>query len=86
MKFSENIVHDTKNNLKKIRVVVINSLNSGLIFLFCESVFVSTIMEKRIFMKFSGKIVHETKNNLKHFRVAVINPLNSGLIFFILNP
>ena len=70
-----------KNNLKHFRVVVINPLNSGSICLFCESVLVSTILEKRIFVKFSGRIVHETKNNLKHFRVVVINPLNSGSIF-----
>ena len=53
MKFSAKIVHEAKNNLKHFRVVVINPVNSGSIFLFCESVVVSTIMEKtdeRIFM------------------------------------
>ena len=47
MKFSGKIVHETKNNLKHFRVVVINPLNPGLIF-FYESVIISTIMEKRI--------------------------------------
>ena len=47
MKFSGKIVHETKNNLKHFRIVVINPLNSGSIFLFCESVIVSTIMKKR---------------------------------------
>ena len=48
MKFSGKIVHETKNNLKHFRVVVINPLNSGLFFLYSESVIVSTIMEKRM--------------------------------------
>ena len=48
MKFSGKIVHEAKNNLKHLRVVVINPLNSGSIFLFCESVIDSTIMEKRV--------------------------------------
>ena len=48
MKFSGKIVHETKNNPKHFRVVVINPLNPGSIFLFCESVVVSTNMEKRM--------------------------------------
>ena len=48
MKFSGKIVHETKNNLKHFCVVVINPLNSGSIFLFCESVIVSTIVKKRM--------------------------------------
>ena len=43
MKFSGKIVHETKKNLKHFRVVVINPLNSGSIFLFCESVIISNI-------------------------------------------
>ena len=48
MKFSGKIAHETKNNQEYFRVVVINPLNSGSIFLLCESVIVSTIMEKRM--------------------------------------
>ena len=48
MKFSGKIAHETKDNLEHFRVVVINPLNSGSIFLFCESVIVSTIMAKRM--------------------------------------
>ena len=48
MKFSGKIAHETKNNLEHFRVVVINPLNSGSIFLFYESVIASTIMEKRM--------------------------------------
>ena len=48
MKFPGKIVHATQNNLKHFRAVVINRLNSGSIFLFCESIIVSTIMEKRV--------------------------------------
>ena len=48
MKFSGKIAHETKNNLEYFRVVVINPLYSGSIFLFSESVIVSTIMEKRV--------------------------------------
>ena len=48
MKFSGKIADETKNYLEYFRVVVINPLNSGSIFLFCESVIVSTIMEKRM--------------------------------------
>ena len=47
MKFSGKIAHETKNNLEYFRVVVINPLNSGSIFLFSESVIVSIIMENR---------------------------------------
>ena len=46
-----------KNNLKNFWVVVINPLNSGSIFLFFESVIVSTIMEKRI--NGSSKMIHD---------------------------
>ena len=48
MKFSGKTEHEIKNNLKHFRVVVMNPLNSGSIFLFCESVVVNTIMEKRM--------------------------------------
>ena len=48
MKFSGYIAHETKNNLEHFRVVMINPLNSGSIFLFCESVIVGTVMEKRM--------------------------------------
>ena len=46
MKFSWKVGHETKNNLKHFCIVVINPLTSGSIFLLCESVIVSTIMEK----------------------------------------
>ena len=45
MKFSGEIVYETKNNLKHFRVVVINPLNPRLIF-FYESIIISTIMEQ----------------------------------------
>ena len=48
MKFSGKIAHATKKNLEHFWVVVINPLNSGSIFLFCKSVIVSTIKEKRM--------------------------------------
>ena len=46
MKFSAKHGHETRNNLKHFRDVVVNTLNSGLIFLFPGTVFVSNIMEE----------------------------------------